>query len=467
MKFPVWQSPYRAVWLTLFILVLLANTAYLHRVPGLMGDEASEGYNVYELLIKRGLKIQGERSYIGPFIDYLRVPFIGGFGYTTTALRVPMLIITLILFWLSAAVFSRLFGEMPGLWIVAVVFFSPVYLLYQRLGWAITLLPFFAMLLLFLLLRPRRTHTPLLVGLVAGLGVSTHILFLPTLIAITASYLLTQLSHWRRFFSWWPALIGFWAAFSLQFYILVTIREDQGDPAAVFELFSERLRGLGSLAPQLLSGHSYLIGFVGATWSTLTINLVTAVIVGLVLAAFFSPQRKVVAAWLLGLVIHLMALLAIVDRLTPRYFVVVVFGVLVVAAVGLVTLTTRLVRRWRQVGSWLPVGAAGALLCVSVITTLVPFLQQRDSIIVTEAVLARVDLAPLLECLNGKGPLLAVNPHIFNRLQYLSLERPGLLLVQKATEAKWSVVYRLAGDPVTPSEACPELRHFRVVPRGK
>lgn len=467
MKVSVWRSPYRAVWLVLFVLVLVANVAYLHRLPGLMGDEASEGYNVYELLIKHGLKIQGERSYIGVFIDYLRVPFMGAFGYTVIAIRAPMLLTTLTLFWLSAAVCKRLFDEETALWIVAVVFFSPVYLLYQRLGWAITLLPFFAMLLLLLLVQPRRTYTPLVVGVVAGLGGSAHILFLPTLLGIIASYLLTQVASWRRVLSWWPALVGFWAAFSLQFFVLATMREDQGDPSAVAQLFSERLRELAATAPQLLSGHSYMTGFVGATWNSLTLTLVAVAIAGLVLTALFSLQRKVVAVWLFGLVVHLLALVAVIDRLTPRYFVVSVLGVLAVAAVGLATFARALLRRWPTTLLWLPVGVAGALLLITVVSTVVPFLRADASIPSTQAVLARVNLAPLLACLNGKGPLLAVNPHIFNRLQYLSLEHPGLLLVNKATDAKWSVVYRQAQQTPTPTEACPQLRHFRVEPRGR
>src|SRR3989338_6806834 len=98
----------------IFILFLVAQLAYLHRVPGLLGDEASEGENVYQLLQSETLPIIGERSYIGVITDYIRVPFIWVFGYSVLALRIPMLIASVGFFFVAYALLQKYFGDHIG-----------------------------------------------------------------------------------------------------------------------------------------------------------------------------------------------------------------------------------------------------------------------------------------------------------------------------------------------------------------
>ena len=82
----------------LFVLFFVANLAYLHRVPGFLGDEASEGENVYQILTEEKNLVQGERSYIGVFTDYARMPFVGVLGYSSLAVRLPVFFGNLIFF---------------------------------------------------------------------------------------------------------------------------------------------------------------------------------------------------------------------------------------------------------------------------------------------------------------------------------------------------------------------------------
>src|SRR3989344_7275884 len=74
----------------LFTLFFFANLAYLHRVPGFLGDEASEGENAYQILTEEKSPVLGERSYIGVLTDYVRMPFIGVLGYSSLAIRLPV-----------------------------------------------------------------------------------------------------------------------------------------------------------------------------------------------------------------------------------------------------------------------------------------------------------------------------------------------------------------------------------------
>src|SRR3989344_5792956 len=180
------MSRYARTLLILAVLHVALMGLYLDRVPGLLGDEGSEGENVWQILDTKQLTVYGERSYIGPLIDYVRVPFILLFAYTALALRIPIILFSVATFFLAAAVFRKIFGDSAALYMVAALFFSPVYLLYQRLGWAITLIPFFAILTVWLLQRTSPNRY-LWAGLAAGIGLSNHFIFLPTLAALIAT----------------------------------------------------------------------------------------------------------------------------------------------------------------------------------------------------------------------------------------------------------------------------------------
>lgn len=457
-------------WIIMFVLFLLGQSFYLHRVPGLLGDEGSEGENAYQLLQSDHITVVGERSYIGPWIDYVRVPFIAVFGYTTLGIRVPMLIASSILFLLAAAVLRRAFHEEAALWGTALLTFSPVYMAYQRLGWVITLLPLVALLIVWL----AQKRLPLLAGLAAGVGLATHIMFLPTLVAVIAIGLLYQAKQkFRNFFSWWPCVVSFWAGFGMQFAVLLLLKDDQGDPGAVAQLFSERLAGLKGLLPLLVSGSSYVAAYTGEGFSIPLMWAITALIFILALAAFLLPKRKltVLALWV-GLIVQVLVLLSMIDRYTLRYFVVPVLWLWMLAGVGAAALVAKLPSRAIQ---WSAVAGAGGLSTWMIVVLFIPFLRTGGSTgdvplsNRTESAAALVDVRPLTACLAGKGPVFSENVHILNRLTYLarSNEQLKILPEEEKNQAEYLVHYRLGKDKKTSrdGEVCPALEHFKVLSR--
>ena len=466
----------KSTFIILLLLFVLASSAYVHRVPGLMGDEASEGENVYQLLQSDTITLSGERSYIGPLPDYLRVPFVGVFGYSALALRAPILVFSVLTFLLSWSVFRRLWSDEAALVVMAVVFFSPAYLTYQRLGWAITLFPFFAALLLWVGMSQWR-HRALATGLVAGLGLHTHILFLPTLVAIAAVGVIVALlqsgsmrARLRRLVAWWPSLVGFWAAFATQFVILLQFTDDQGDPGAVAALFSERLADLPDLLPLLVSGSSYVARYTGAEFSPTAIWVISAVVVFLALLGLsLTKRRKSAWLWAIGLLIHTGTLLYMIDRFTLRYFVVFVLTVWVLAGLGLAGLSTRLPSPWR---SYVPVVVAIVLLGWSSVAVLMPFLNTGGSVADfslgnrTNSAAALVDTRPLISCLRGQGAVTSEGVHILNRLQYVARSDSELQVFPdtEVSNVDFLVHYRQPESPevAMESELCPELVHFIV-----
>ena len=493
-----WWPEKKAVTILLLLFVII-NTAYLHRVPGLMGDEASEGANVCEKLeiltgdatkARAGELLQGERSYIGPAIDYGRLPFIWLFGATPLALRLPMLLAAGVTFWLSASVFRRLFGADTALLILAVVFFSPMYLTMHRLGWAITLQFFFAVLIIWLLTNAMRWRY-FLAGAAAGLGLHNHILFLPTLtgilVALSGTSLWPMLS--RKTLPRWPAfkraliaavslLVGLALVFSTQYVALRADTSDQGDPAAVAELVGERTTAFFAAAPLYLSGSSYIARYTGQELTSQWRLAVTTMLFVLCLIALaWAKQRRSVWLWALGLAVHLALLLTMIDRFTLRYFTVFSLGAWVLAAVGLATLLPVVnIPMLRNIGTervtgFVAVGLALVLSMFFAVSVLLPFLQTGGSTNDfslgnrTNSAADLADTRPLITCLRGQGTVSSENVHIWNRLQYVSHHYPDVQVLpeQQLAEADFTAHYRDGKTDVDPTaELCLDLPHFIV-----
>ncbi|HLD25661.1 MAG TPA: hypothetical protein VJC05_01290 [Candidatus Andersenbacteria bacterium] len=500
----------RHILFFIFTLFLIANTVYLHRVPGLFGDEASEGENVYQLRWHDRITVIGERSYIGPLIDYVRTPFVLALGYNALALRLAMLLFSLATFMLAAVGLRRMFGETAGMYALVMMVFSPTYLLKQRLGWAITLFPFFAFLLLYFLTdkRFRASTRAVWAGLAAGLGLHNYIVFLPTIVGIMGPAVALHMRRPRALLGWWLMPLSFWAAFGTQFAVLQIFPEDQGNPREVIALAGERLAQLPDVLPKVLSGSVYVARYTGVQFAAGTTWLLTSVLGLLVVVALLSDKKRAAWLWLAGLVIQLLFLILMVDRFTLRYLVVFVLGVWALAGVGLGMLVqVALFRRAsltpafakasagkpdialsekpglpseahraklgvspaRRGAALLPVILALVLMAWTGSSVLVPYLETGGSGekfnlgTSVDSAIDMVDIRPLVACVREAGPVWADNPHVYNRLLYLSRGDKQIHLPLDLNEANWIVDYRLPGQK--PGVKCPELEHFRLVKR--
>jgi hypothetical protein len=463
----------------LFVLFVIAGCAYLGTVPGLMGDEGSEGENVYQLLHREGITMVGERSYIGPMIDYARVPLVLIFGYSALALRVLVLLLAVFLFWLAMYVFKYWWGE-AGIWAAVGLLFSPVYLLYHRLGWAITLIPFWGILVVALLVSRKKCRW-FLVGLAAGVGMANHILFLPVLAGIIAGAIIYCLIEVKICWQGWRKLLlgglllaaGFGVGFNTQFVVILSQHEDQGNPAEVAEGVRDRWAGLPDLMPMVVSGSSYMARYTGAELTykmTLNVTAVIGVLAGIGVA--LNWRKRSVWAWLVGGIVQLAVLLLLIDRYTLRYFVPTVLILWVLAGLGAGSIFEKILkgRRYSRVGS--VVVAAGLVIWVSV-GVLGPFLGTGGSTNEfsvgnrTDRAAVMVDVRPLIGCLDGVPNVYSENVHIWNRLQYLSHSNESFAVLGEGEKeaAEWEVKYRLkdSGDCSGAKELCPELKHFCVI----
>lgn len=474
------MSRYARTLLLLAILHVALMGVSLDRLPGLLGDEGSEGENVWKILDTKQLTVYGERSYIGPLIDYVRVPFILAFGYTTLALRVPIVLFSVATFFLAAAVFRKIFGEAAALYMVAALFFSPIYLLYQRLGWAITLIPFFAILIVWLLQR-RSPYRFLWAGVAAGIGLHNHFIFFPTLITLLVVWLGSSLLHERSKILRWAAWVdrgrallmaatGFLAGFSTQLAVLLTQRDDQGDAADVAHSFYERLVQLPEILPKFLSGSIFSAFYTGEPLTDVLIFTLTALLVGFIAAAlFWSEHKPATTWWFLGTILQLLVLVVIIDRFAARYLVVPLLSAWALAGYGAYLLINKATRHRPLASAALPILLALVLAVALTAPAWVSFWRtggSTRSVAITaarrEPAAAFVDIRALLTCVRNRGPMYSESVHIYNRLLYLSYQYLDLNVTDNAANAAYTVSYR-DDEQVEEESLCPNLVHFRVL----
>lgn len=463
----------------IFVFFLIANTAYLHRVPGLLGDEGSEGENVYQLLHGESLPIVGERSYIGPLIDYVRVPYVFLFGYTPLALRMLMLTASIFIFFLARSVLVKLFGEDIGMIALVVFLFSPIFLLQQRIGWAITLNVFFLWLLLYALLSDWK-YKWLLSGLIAGVGLSNDIIFLPTLVLVCICTVCIYIfsGNIRKKLTTlalhsWLILVGFVAGFGTQLAVLTLLQDDQGNRSEVVAGFGSRLGDFLPSLPVYISGSSYVARYTGTEFSPLAISAISLILCIVACIGLFHKKRKYIVGFVAGLAIHSYLLLYMVDRFTLRYFALLSMIVWLLAGLGLGVFFERILPK--KALRAIPVAVALLLMIWTAYTTLIPFLRTGGSLKEfslgnrNDKASAFVDIRPLLDCVRGKGVLYGASQDIFDRLQYLARGDNGIVIVDgdHKAEAAWTISYKKIGNDFErdDSSLCPDIPFFRVVAR--
>lgn len=177
----------RAV-IAILLLGAVLRLLYLYNVPGLHHDEARIGIGVHEMLADHVLVPRVGSDHSGLFPFYFTLPFFWLFGETVFALRLPIVIFGLLTIFYAYLLGSRLFDKRTGL--VAALLFAvwPWAVISSRIADGVqTTLPFFlvAGLFYYFAARPRWANR-FLSGLILGLGVASHTIFVvvPTAVGI-------------------------------------------------------------------------------------------------------------------------------------------------------------------------------------------------------------------------------------------------------------------------------------------
>lgn len=467
--------------LFLFIVFLFSSLYSISTIPGLLGDEGDEGHNVQELLTGLKSPIQGERSYIGVWIDYLRIPFLFFFGHDTFSLRIPIVLFSCLLFWITYGLLKKHFGKNPAYYGLSMFAFSPIYWTEMRIGWAITLLPFFTALTIFFL-QQQKKWSPLLAGLAAGFGLSTHILFLPTLVTIVlfAGILKTgkllknfKLPFFKRIlFSIFSFFTGFWSIFSFQFLNLLVNTGDQGNIEKTSKLFMTRLDELFSIAPRFMSGSLFIAQYTSKTFRDNTSLIVTSILLFFIVCGFvFEKKRWHATVILLGSITSFIILVYMIEYYAIRYLASISLQFWLLAGIGIGSTVERFFFRVK----WIKFGAIFLSIILTVLNyyyIIFPFSAtggSNDTFPIIgesrfEYASGRVKTDDLVRCIKNLDQIFSNSVHIRNRLYYWADGDNNIRISKLKQEVRWLIEYRMPNDKIDPEEVCPYLLNFKVLP---
>lgn len=193
------------------VVAILAFGAYLrlHMIRGYMtflGDEGRDVLVVMHMIVDHKFTLLGPTAsvggfFLGPIYYYFMLPFLWLWRLDPVGPAIMVALFGVATIYLVYRVGKDLFDEWAGLIAASAYACSPLVITYSRSSWNPNVVPFFAILLVYLLwkliVRPRKLDA-FWIGLVLGIGIQLHYLFLFLFMLVAVWYL------------WKSKSIGFW-----------------------------------------------------------------------------------------------------------------------------------------------------------------------------------------------------------------------------------------------------------------
>jgi hypothetical protein len=312
-----------------------------------------------------------------------------------------------------------------------------------------------------------------LAGLLGGLGLSIHFIFICSL--AYAAWLVIAKSAFRvkTIASWWIALIGLWAGFAIQFAMISLHSDDQDRNQRAVGGFLSKLSQLPKALAVTLSGSSYVAVYTGKEFSAIIIFAILvclALFIGILLLS--NKWRWVALTVLVGVAIQVVAVSYFVAYFTIRYFTIASLSIWCLAGLGAGLLISAIFNQPKYI-KFVAIGCAVGLMTVSYFVTVRPYLatngsfqpftlgyrhQGSDSFIATNELVACVK--------RHKGFVWADDGTIIDRLQYLQLGDPHIYIAGPDGGGTIFVGYR-KNDERVKGELCPKARHFILLKKDQ
>lgn len=177
------------VWIGLLAVLLVGAYLRLYKISEYMtflGDEGRDVLVVKHMIVEHKWTLLGPTAsvggfFLGPIYYYFMLPFLWLWKLDPTGPAVMVALFGIATIYLVFIVGRDFFGELAGFVAASLYAVSPVVIAYSRASWNPNLVPFFSTLLIYLLWRVvarERTSELLWVGVVLGIGIQLHYLFL-------------------------------------------------------------------------------------------------------------------------------------------------------------------------------------------------------------------------------------------------------------------------------------------------
>ena len=293
-----WVKKNRWEAIALLIILLAAAFLRLFRINGYMtflGDEGRDVLVVKRMIVDHKLTLLGPTAsvggfFLGPIYYYLMIPFLWLFRLNPVGPAVMVALFGIATVYLVYQVGKDFFGASAGLIAASLYAVSPVIIAYSRSSWNPNLMPFFSLLIIYLLwltVKKKKLHLLGLVGFLLGITFQLH--YLATfLVPIIVIYLLFLTFKKENLKNYCYGLGGFflgWSPFLLfeirhQFPNLLTLyrfvffgKETGLVPGHFLPTISE----IGfRLFPRLVTNNNLFLGFL-----TMVLSLVFFILFGL------------------------------------------------------------------------------------------------------------------------------------------------------------------------------------------
>ncbi|MCX6792157.1 MAG: glycosyltransferase family 39 protein [Candidatus Gottesmanbacteria bacterium] len=191
----------RRWWLIPFIIILcVAAYLRLYKISGYMtflGDEGRDVLVVMHMIVNHKFTLLGPTAsvggfFLGPIYYYFMLPFLWAWKLNPVGPAIMVALFGIATVFLVFKVGKDFISPLAGLVAASLYALSPLVIAYSRSSWNPNLVPFFSLLLIYLLwsaAEKKRTSTLLWIGIVLGIGLQLHYLFL-FLFVVTAIWLI-------------------------------------------------------------------------------------------------------------------------------------------------------------------------------------------------------------------------------------------------------------------------------------
>ncbi len=188
---------------SIFLVVILLFAAYLrlYKIGNyltFLGDEGRDVLVVKRMIVDHKFTLLGPTAsvggfFLGPIYYYFMLPFLWAWQLDPVGPAVMVGLFGIATVYLVYRVGRSFFGEIAGLVAASLYAVSPLVIAYSRSSWNPNVVPFFAVLLVYVLWKmteKRASYYPLLVGVILGIGIQLHYLFLFLFVVVGLWYLI-------------------------------------------------------------------------------------------------------------------------------------------------------------------------------------------------------------------------------------------------------------------------------------
>ena len=186
----------------LAVIVIVAAYLRLYKISGYMtflGDEGRDVLVVMRMIVNHKFTLLGPTAsvggfFLGPIYYYFMLPFLWAWKLSPVGPAVMVALFGVSTVYLVYKVGREFVHPVVGFIAASLYALSPLVIAYSRSSWNPNLVPFFSLLLMYLLwlaVEKKRTSTLLWIGFILGIGLQLHYLFI-FLFVVTAFWFILQ-----------------------------------------------------------------------------------------------------------------------------------------------------------------------------------------------------------------------------------------------------------------------------------